>query len=440
MVRCVISLMAFLALAVSPARAQSIDDLGAREVAFEVAKSGQALSASFTGEATGLVVIGRSSNRELEGQVRFGDGAWRNLVIVFSATGETFLAGYHGEEVFSNGSFDVRFDAAASVQSAGVFDNRQDADRIPEEGAAKSGRTRVMSHVDAPRMYDREAWNASPFIGSPVPLARPNYLYITFHHAAGFGAYTLQEGLEQVKAIQTFHQEGRGWSDIGYQFVMDQSGRMYQGRPFLQGETLGSVPQLAMGAHVGGANTGNIGICALGCYHPPEGAFCEDVLSEPARDSVAVMFAFFSESYGVPLEDIRGHRDFASTACPGDNNYVLLDDLRARAEVILEQGVQPKPETYTLDENFPNPFTGSTTIRYFLEQEGIVRLSIFDALGREIAVLVDEHQDGDQWHRIDFEAAGLAAGTYFYRIEVEGFSGNVFVDTGTMVLVGASSG
>ena len=434
MQRCIAALV-FLAVSACPALAQSIDDLAAREVTLDVAKSGDFLSARFAGDATGVVIKGRSSNRDLKGWVRFDDGPWKELVIVFSATGETFLAGYPGTDVFTDGSFDVRFAAEASVESAGVFDNRLDADRVAENAAGKTGGTRRMAQVDAPHMYSREAWNASPFIGSPVPLARPNYIYITFHHAAGFGAYTLQEALEQVKAIQTFHQEGRGWSDIGYQFVMDQSGRMYQGRPFLDGETLGSVPELAMGAHVGGANTGNIGICALGCYHPPEGEFCEDVLSEPARDSVAVMFAFLSESYGVSLEDIRGHRDFAATACPGNNNYVLLDDLRARAEVILDEGVQPKPDAYALGENFPNPFLESTTIRYFLEQEGFVHLAVFDALGREVAVLVDEHQDGDQWHRIDFEAAGLAAGTYFYRIEVEGFAENVFTDTGTMVLV-----
>ena len=160
-------------------------------------------------------------------------------------------------------------------------------------------------------LIPRAAWGAESFRGTPIPLNRPDYVNITFHHTAGFGALTLEEGLQQVKNIQDFHQNGRGWSDIGYQFVMDRSGRLYQGRPFLNnGVPFEEGPPLAQGAHVGGHNTGNIGVSVLGCYHPPEGSSCRDQMTPAALDSLLTMFAYLVERYGAPPENIMGHRDF----------------------------------------------------------------------------------------------------------------------------------
>ena len=524
-----------------PARAQSIHDLSDQEIGLSepsitgLGKTTEAVwtSSPFLRDATGVVVEGRSNDRNLRGWVRFTmtDGAaelWRQLYVVFSATSETFFGGYYGGDVFSGGRFEVRFvaDADVSLQAAGVFDNRLDEDARLDRTSIRPAPGKAGSAVRPPEMISRSEWGASGFRGTPEPLARPNYLYITFHHAAGFGAHTREEGIEQVFAIQDFHQNGRGWSDIGYQFVMDQNGRLYQGRPFLNGPApLASIPPLALGAHAGGANTGNIGVCVLGCYHPPYLPTCDDVMTPSARDSLVTMFAFLAESYNVSPSNLRGHRDFGETSCPGDNNYVLLDELidetrlllitgnaplgtaelvsqaddagvvhlswriltdsgieRIRVEreylgrstVIFEgdgalpdsliddrttapgpvvyrlfaigadgrqqmlavaQALVENPEEYVITENFPNPFARSTLIRYFLPRDGIVRLDVFDVLGRAVARLVNGHQDGGSWYHAEFDASGLPDGTYFYRLSVEGFAGTDFKETRTLVLV-----
>ncbi len=275
---------------------------------------------------------------------------------------------------------------------------------------------------------------AEPFIGTPQPLANPSYNYMTFHHAAGFSATSLAEGLAQVKAIQDLHQNVRGWSDIGYQFVIDRGGRLYQGRPFLDASTtLEEVPRLALGAHVGGFNTGNIGICLLGCYHPPEGSFCQETITPEAYDKYVETMAFLSENYAVAPTSIRGHRDFSATACPGDNNYGLLPMLITDVENFVLSGGEV-PEELTI-ENYPNPFSESATVRYYLVEDGIVSLKVYTTTGRELAMLADGFQQGDRWYEVEVEGSRLSAGHYFYRIEVAGAGNRKTTRTGTFTVV-----
>jgi hypothetical protein len=276
---------------------------------------------------------------------------------------------------------------------------------------------------------------------------------------------------------------------------------------------------------VGGANTGNIGVSVLGCYHPPEGNGCRDVLSSAALDSLITLFAYLSETYGVSPSLLRGHRDFSSTACPGDNNYQLLPDIRRRVAELLETGNRPvgtaslsavvhpdgvvsldwqfltdlgitgfrvdrvtasgrhavftgeaavdfsiideevaspgevhyellatnadgrvqqlasvrveleHPTGFRLSDSFPNPFSSTTTIRYFLAEDGYVSLQVYDAAGRLVDVLRDTFQEKDRWYTAHFDAGGLTAGTYFYLLSVEGFGGIVFEESGSLVLV-----
>ncbi|HRU91851.1 MAG TPA: T9SS type A sorting domain-containing protein [Candidatus Marinimicrobia bacterium] len=72
---------------------------------------------------------------------------------------------------------------------------------------------------------------------------------------------------------------------------------------------------------------------------------------------------------------------------------------------------------YSLSQNYPNPFNPTTSITYSLKQTGNVRLSVFDILGREVAVLVDDVQNAGQ-HTITFSGTDLSTGIYLYRLQV----------------------
>ncbi|MEM6783618.1 MAG: T9SS type A sorting domain-containing protein [Bacteroidota bacterium] len=77
------------------------------------------------------------------------------------------------------------------------------------------------------------------------------------------------------------------------------------------------------------------------------------------------------------------------------------------------------PDVLTLESNYPNPFTQSTTIRFGLPVSSEVRLEVYDLLGRRVVTLVDETRAAG-WHEVDLERASLASGTYIYRIEAAG--------------------
>ncbi len=75
------------------------------------------------------------------------------------------------------------------------------------------------------------------------------------------------------------------------------------------------------------------------------------------------------------------------------------------------------PAAFVLRGNAPNPFAGSTTIRYDLPEDAHVRITVYDALGRRVATLVDEEQRAGADKAVRFGAEGLPSGVYFYRIE-----------------------
>jgi ligand-binding sensor domain-containing protein len=94
---------------------------------------------------------------------------------------------------------------------------------------------------------------------------------------------------------------------------------------------------------------------------------------------------------------------------------------RPLSEVV---SVEPRssglPGVAALAQNYPNPFNPGTIIKYELFTPAIVRLSVYDVLGREVSVLVNERKDPGS-HEIAFDAGGLSSGVYFYRMTVGNF-------------------
>lgn len=456
MARACLTVLLIALLGASPAAAQIYDvlevvtPLDLTSVAQAGKRQQQTLSSpTVSDEFNGIALQGHTDEPMLEGWVRFTDGetwgTWHPLYIVRSATDGGFLAAYRSETYRIGQRYEVRFDVDADTPlhllAAGTFNNKHDVDGgpPPRQQPLQHKGTHT-TNVIPPSLITRTDWGAESFRGTPIPLGGPNITKMTFHHAAGFSAETLTEGLAQVKAIQEFHQNGRGWSDIGYQFVVDKAGNVYQGRPFLDdATTLDALPALARGAHVGGANTGNIGICLLGCYHPPETAYpCNDIPTEASLEAMTTMFAFFSEVYDIdPFSNLFGHRDQGSTSCPGDNNYERLPQMRTEVEFMVINGnANDLPTSFAIEQNAPNPVSQQATIRYFVPQAGRVAIRLYDALGRERATLVDAFLDeGNRWLTTTLDASGLADGVYYYRILVEGFSGVVFDETRSLVVV-----
>ncbi len=77
--------------------------------------------------------------------------------------------------------------------------------------------------------------------------------------------------------------------------------------------------------------------------------------------------------------------------------------------------------SYTLYQNYPNPFNPTTQINYSIEKAGMVTLNVYDVLGRKVASLINEYQTAGS-HTLNFNAASLASGIYFYRLEAGNYN------------------
>ncbi|MBN1465677.1 T9SS type A sorting domain-containing protein [candidate division KSB1 bacterium] len=97
----------------------------------------------------------------------------------------------------------------------------------------------------------------------------------------------------------------------------------------------------------------------------------------------------------------------------------------AECHVALASGAQSNaastPTTFSLEQNYPNPFNARTTIQFAVPQQTFVKLTVYDLLGREIAILVNE-EVGAGVHKADFDADDIGSGLYYYRFETREFT------------------
>ena len=82
---------------------------------------------------------------------------------------------------------------------------------------------------------------------------------------------------------------------------------------------------------------------------------------------------------------------------------------------------QVMPFDYELRQNYPNPFNPTTVISYRLGRAGFVRLTVYDALGREVSTIVNGQKNAGN-HSESFKAVSLPSGIYFYELSIDGIS------------------
>ncbi len=190
-----------------------------------------------------------------------------------------------------------------------------------------------------PPIIARRAWAR----GVAHPRVAPEYgdVEMAFvHHTENPNGYTSAEVPAMLRAIYAFHRYGNGWNDIGYNFVLDLFGRIWEARA-------GGVSEPVVGAQAGGYNLVSTGVAVLG-------SFSEVPISNAAKESLERLLAWKLSLHGVPtagrvtvrvnpagarysrfpagahvsLPRIAGHRDGDSTDCPGDVLYGELPRIR----------------------------------------------------------------------------------------------------------------
>src|SRR6185369_1940954 len=105
----------------------------------------------------------------------------------------------------------------------------------------------------------RSGWRADESIRRAPPLYAPAIQLAIVHHTAGANSYTRSQSAAIVRAIEIYHVKGNGWNDIGYNFLVDKYGQIFEGR-------YGGITRNVVGAHAQGFNTGSTGIALIGNY------------------------------------------------------------------------------------------------------------------------------------------------------------------------------
>lgn len=126
----------------------------------------------------------------------------------------------------------------------------------------------------------------------------------------------------------------------------------------------------------------------------------------PAGGTVMVGFAMIG---GADLGSLQTHADAAK---------IKWEEIRVL--VSAEEPEEGIPATYALEQNYPNPFNPTTRIRFTLPAPEHATLKVFDILGREITTLIDKPMDPGA-HEVEFNAAQLAGGVYYYRLQAGSF-------------------
>jgi len=276
----------------------------------------------------------------------------------------------------------------------------------------------------APAIVPRSAWGADETIRRGIPDYAPSVRFAIVHHTAGPNDYSPSQAAAIMRGIQTYHVKSNGWNDIGYNFLVDRYGTVYEGR-------YGGIDRNVIGAHARGFNTGAVGVAVIGTFGttpiPAEAsrsleqllAWRLDLAHVDPQTPVTVISGG-SERYlpGVPvtLRAVSGHRDTGQTSCPGDLLYAQLGSIASKTLAI---GL-PKIFEPTVTGNLG----GTVRVRARTSGASPWRVSVVDALGVELGSqtgkgpVVDWTWDaslvagtGIRW-RIEVTGATSAAGTF----------------------------
>ena len=182
-----------------------------------------------------------------------------------------------------------------------------------------------------PRIVSRRQWGADRSLRSHCdsPRRARTLKMVFVHHTAGTNDYSRSEAPAIVRSIYAYHTQGQNWCDIGYNFLVDRFGTVYEGRA-------GGVNTPVRGAHTGDYNTLSAGVSLIGNFEKKQP-------SRAMKRGLTQLVSWKLSSYyrdptsrtrlaGVRFRRISGHRDAMSTACPGRYAYAWLPKLRQRVE------------------------------------------------------------------------------------------------------------
>ncbi len=224
--------------------------------------------------------------------------------------------------------------------------------------AGAAPRDQASADVARPTIYSRAQWGANESYMRWTPEYSSTLKAGFIHHTVQSNTYAAGDVPGMIRADYYYHSITRGWGDIGYNFLVDRFGRVWQGRA-------GDVTRPGIGAHTGGFNDYTFGISMIGDF---------SLVGVPAgtQEAIARVFAWklalhrrdplgytsltstgggtsrYAAGVTVTKPVIMGHRDVGATACPGGFGYAMIPAIRSRVTALMAPVLaNPSLSTYS---------------------------------------------------------------------------------------------
>ena len=306
-------------------------------------------------------------------------GAWTDVEVQFGTGGDTASAPAQaartGSDLLFVGASDavqVRVDSAGGtprdLRLALIDPGASRADAATIDGSSTSGPVLMDSAVaqadgSAPEYVSRAGWGADESLRSCTSASSPTLRGGILHTTATSNDYTAEQSPAVVRAMYAYHTRSLKWCDLGYNFLVDRFGTLFEGRA-------GSASRHVIGSHTGGFNTGTVGVSMIGNH---------DLVAPTAAQlrTVERVFAWKLAGAGLDPEGtttytstggsatkypkgtvvakpvISGHRDYSPKSCPGNLAYPLLDEIRAATTGLVAD--YPGPALRAVPPPIPAP-------------------------------------------------------------------------------------
>src|SRR5690606_35062320 len=213
--------------------------------------------------------------------------------------------------------------------------------------APAAGQVEAESGVSAsaPRVVSRAGWGADESTMTWTIRNDPLRAAVV-HHTAGTNSYTAAQSASIVRGIYHYHAITREWGDIGYNFLVDKYGQVFEGRAGSVAAPAGQMPEAG---HARGFNRGTLGISVLGDYTT---LYAPDSILQTMARVIAWKFDAAGIDMSTPsgfisagtahrpkgqiLPRVFAHRDVGNTTCPGNNACARIPQLHGRVAALVD--------------------------------------------------------------------------------------------------------
>jgi hypothetical protein len=203
-----------------------------------------------------------------------------------------------------------------------------------------------------PKIFSRAQWGADERLRDKPSLHYGEIHAGFVHHTVNANGYSRDQVPSILRGIYAYHTQSRGWSDVGYNFLVDRFGRIWEGR-------YGGVDRPVVGAHTLGYNDDSFAMSAIGNYETAQP-------SQAMLDAYARLFAWKLSLSGIRADDTRqyvtsrwfqainGHRDAGQTACPGRYLYAKIPAIRRAAAALQRPFAARNPRANLSGNRWPD--------------------------------------------------------------------------------------